>query len=175
VPDDPIERVLKNAGIDPEHVGPEELKALSRRVTTNSLEEFILHPTRMSGLMDDQERPPDYFEIHDREWWIDARLPAAREYLMTLLSAAAVGDALGLDHTLWWITKVLPATLTVLEATMDETAVRLTFGRKPAPALPPDLAEDINSHDFADFVAALSAAAPVVPLPASGTLTFVDG
>jgi len=75
MPDDPLEPFLADASIDPGHIGPDELGALSKRVTRNSPEEFILHPTRMPGLIDDQERPPDYFEIHDREWWIDARRP----------------------------------------------------------------------------------------------------
>lgn len=174
MPDDPLEPFLTDAGIDPGHVGPDEFGALSKRVTRNSPEEFILHPTRMPGFMDDQERPPDYFEIHDREWWIDARRPAAREYLLTLVAAAAVADALGLDHTLWWITKVVPATLTVRDAIVDETGMHLTISRRPAPDLPADLADDINPEDFVDFVATLSGATNVMPLPAGGTLTFTD-
>lgn len=172
MPDDPLEPFLADASIDPRHVGPDELGALSKRVTRNSPEEFILHPTRMPGFIDDQERPPDYFEIHDREWWIDARRPAARDYLLSLIAAAAVADALGLDHTLWWMARVLPVTLTVQHATVDETGVHLTVGRRTAPGLPADLSDDINLEDFADFAAALSGAANVVPLPVGGTITF---
>jgi hypothetical protein len=174
MPDDPLNPFLEAAGIEPGHVGPNELAALGTRVTTGSLEEFILHPARMSGLIDDQERPPDYFEIHDREWWIDARRPAARAYLITLIAAAAVGDALALGYTLWWIIKVLPATVTVERAVVDENAVRLTLCRRRAPELPADLAEDINPQDFAEFVDALTGAAQVVPLPVGGTMTFTD-
>ena len=174
MPDDPLEPFLADEGIDPAHVGPDALAALGKRVTRSSPEEFILHPTRVPGFMDDQERPPDYFEIHDREWWIDARQPAARDYLLNLIAAAAVADALGLDHTLWWIARVLPATLTVREAGLNEDGVRLTVGRRPAPGLPADLADDINPRDFADFVAALNAAANVMPLPAGGTITFTE-
>jgi hypothetical protein len=175
MPDDPLDPFLEAEGVKPEHVGPDELGALGARVTTGSVEEFILHSTRMPGLMNDQELPPDYFQIHDREWWIDARRPAARDYLITLIAAAAVGDALGLDHTLWWITKVLPVTLTVEGAAVDENGVRLTVHRRPAPELPPDLADDINPQDFADFAVALAGAAEVVPLPAGGTVIFTTG
>lgn len=174
MPADPLDPFLEAAGIEPEHVGPAELSTLSARLTTGWREEFILHPTRMPGLMDDQERPPDYFEIHDREWWIDARRPAARDYLITLIAAAAVGDALGLGYTLWWITKVFPATVTVEGAAVDEKEVRLTLRRRRAPELPADLAEDVNSQDFADFVATLAGAAHVVPLPAGGKVIFTD-
>ncbi len=175
MPDDPLDPFLEAVGIEPDHVGPDDLGVLGAQVTTGSHEEFILHPTRMSGLINDQERPPDYFEIHDREWWIDARQPAARYYLISLIAAAAVGDALGLDHTLSWIFRVLPVTLTVEDATIDENGVRLTVRRRPAPELPPELADDVNPQDFADFTAALTGAAMVVPLSAGGTVTFTDG
>lgn len=172
MPDDPLEPFLADASIDPGHVGPDELGLLSKRVTRNSPEEFILHPTRVPGFIDDQERPPDYFEIHDREWWINARRPAARDYLLRLIAAAAVADALSLNHTLWWLARVLPVTLTVQHATVNETGVYLTIGRRAAPVLSADLADDINPEDFADFAAALNGAANVVPLPVGGTITF---
>lgn len=175
MPDDPLEAFLKDAGIAPDHVGPDELRVLSARVTTNAPEEMILIPPRMPGFWSEDERPPGYFEIHDREWWIDARQTPAREYLITLIAAAAVGDALGLEHTLWWITKVLPATMTVHGAIADETGVHLTIARHPAPRLPARLTDDINPQDFADFVAALSEAAKVVPLPVGGTVTLIEG
>jgi hypothetical protein len=175
MPDDPLAPFLKDVGIAPDHVGPDELRALSLRVTMNSPEEMILIPPRMPGFWSDEERPPGYFEIHDREWWIDARQPPARDYLLTLIAAAAVGDALGLQHTLWWITKVLPATMTVQAATVDETGIHLTVGRHAAPRLPARLADDINPQDFDDFIAALGGAATVMPLSAGGTVTFTNG
>jgi hypothetical protein len=84
---------------------PEEYRTAARPA------DYLLHPTRMPSLMNDQGRPPDYFEIHDREWWIDARRPAVPEYLINLITAAALREALGPDHTLWLITKALPVTL----------------------------------------------------------------
>jgi hypothetical protein len=174
MPDDPLEPFLKDADINPEQVGPDALRALSTRVTTNPPEEMILIPPRMPGFWSDEERPPDYFEIHDRDWRIDARQPAARDYLITLIAAAAVGDALRLGYTLWWLTKVLPVTMTVQGASVDEEGVHLTIGRQRAPHLPERLSDDINQQDFADFAAALREAATVVPLPAGGTLTFRD-
>ena len=173
--DDLLGPILRATGIENDRVGPEELGRLGAKITTGSLEEFILHPTRVPGLINDQERPPDYFEIHDREWWIDARQPAARGYLLTLVAAAAVGEALGLDHTLWWITKVLPATLTIDDAGIDGTGVRLVVRRRKVPELPAELADDVHPQDFADFVAALSRAATVVSLPDGGAVTFIDG
>jgi hypothetical protein len=175
MPDDALDPFLEAADVAPDHVGPAELGALGALVTTGSLEEFILHPIRMPGLMNDQERPPDYFEIHDREWWIDARRAAARDYLLTLLVAAAVDEALGLDQTLWWITKVLPAILSVEAAAVDGKGVHLTVRRRHLARLPPELADDINPQDFAEFAAALAGASDVVRLPAGGTLTFTNG
>ena len=87
--DDPLKPLLDAVGIDEAHVGPAEMNTLAKRITAAS-EAFILFPTLAPGLADDQQRPPDYFEIHDREWWIDARGPAGREYLTTLITAAAI-------------------------------------------------------------------------------------
>ena len=175
MPDDPLAAFLTATGAADEHVGPEQIRALGARVTSHALEGFMLYPVIASGLMDDQQRPPDFFEIHDREWWIDARRPAARDYLTALIVAAAVSDALELDYTLWWLTKVVPTTLTIEAATVDKEGVRLTIRRQRSPELPPDLASEIHPQDFTDFVMALAEAADVVPLPAGGILTFVDG
>jgi hypothetical protein len=174
MPADPLEPFLKDAGVHADHVGPDGLGALGKRVTDDP-EAFILHFTRAASATSDRELPPGYFEIHDREWWVDARGSDARGHLLTLIAAAAVGEALGLDYSLSWISTVLPATLTVLGTAVDETGVRLALGRRPTPQIPAELADDINPQDFADFVAALREAAEVVPLPAGGTLTFTDG
>jgi hypothetical protein len=173
VPDDALEPLLDTAGIDPAHVGPEEMIRLGAQVT-GSVDDFILYATRAPGLMSDQERPPEYFEIHDREWWINARVPAAREFLITLVAAAAIGDALRLDHTVRWLTKVLPATLTVTGVTAAGGKVHFTIARQHAPRLPPELADDIHPHDFTAFTAALADAAETVRLSSGGTVTFVD-
>jgi hypothetical protein len=173
MPDDPLKPLLDAASIDPAHLGPEEMGLLGAQVTT-SLDQFILHSTRAPGLMSDQEHPPEYFWIHNRDWRIDARHPQAREFLTTLIAAAAVGDALGLDHSLQWLTTVLPTTLTVTKTSVDGNGVHLTVRRTHLPELPPDLAQDINLQDFVDFTSALANAAVAVPLPAGGTVTFAD-
>lgn len=171
--DDPLKPLLDAVGIDEAHVGPAEMNTLAKRITAAS-EAFILFPTLAPGLADDQQRPPDYFEIHDREWWIDARGPAGREYLTTLITAAAISDAFGLDHTLTWLAAVLPTMVTVTDARVDEHGTHLTLRRQHAPALPAELADEIHPQDFADLAEALANVAGEVPLPAGGTLTFID-
>jgi hypothetical protein len=172
--DDPLNPLLDADHIAVEHVGPESLASMAGRVTTHPPHEFILAGARMPGLWDEQDRPSDYLEIHDRDWWIDARPAANRDYLATLLAAAAIADALRLDHTLWWLTTVLPALATLESITVDEGGVHLTMYRRLTAELPRDLAEDIHPQDFADFAEVLAGASTVVPLPAGGTLTFVD-
>jgi hypothetical protein len=175
MPDDPLAALLAAAGAAPEHVGPEEIRALGALVASRSFEDFIMYPAHAPGLLNDQDRPYDFFEIHDREWWIDARPPAARDYLTLLIAAAAVSDALVLDYTLLWLTKVLPAVLTVENVTVHADGVRLTLRVRSSPQLSADLSDDVHPQDFADFTAALHSAANVMPLPAGGTVTFIQG
>ncbi|MEU8816701.1 hypothetical protein [Actinoplanes sp. NPDC048796] len=173
MPDDDLDAVFRSAGVDPAHLGPEELARLAGQAAS-PVAGLILHPPRVAGLFDAENRPPDFLEIHDREWWLDATDPDGRRYLRTVLAAAAITDALGLFHTLTWVTTVLPATVTVEAVTADDRGVHFVLRRLPAPGLPPELADDINRQDFDEFAATLAGADPTVPLSTGGTVTFAD-
>jgi hypothetical protein len=173
MPEDDLDAVFKAAGVDPAHLGPAELAKLVGKATSPAIG-MILQPPRAAGLFDAGERPPGFLEIHDREWWLDATAPGGRQYLRNVLAAAAIADALDLYHTLTWVTTVLPATATVEAVTADDQGVHFLLRCIPAPVLPPELEDDINPQDFAEFADALAAAGPAVPLPAGGTLIFTD-
>ncbi|GAB3864462.1 hypothetical protein GCM10029963_74910 [Micromonospora andamanensis] len=174
MPDDDLSAIFESAGVDATHLGPEELSRLAARITTDPGPELILLPPRVAGLFDLQDRPPDFLEIHDREWWLDATDRRGRQYLRNLLAATAIADTLGLYHTLTWLSAVLSATATVEAVTVDDRGVHFTVARIPSPELPAELADDINPQDFAEFVAILANAGPVVPLPVGGTVSFTD-
>jgi hypothetical protein len=106
--DDDLDAVFKAAGVDPAHLGPAELAKLAGKAASPATG-MILQPPRAAGLFDAGERPPSFLEIHDRVWWLDATTPGGRQYLRNVLAAAAITDALGLYHTLAWVTTVLPA------------------------------------------------------------------
>lgn len=174
MPDDDLAAVFESAGVDPTRLGPEELARLAAKITMASSTEMMLLPPRAAGLYDAQDRPPNFLEIHDREWWLDASELDGRQYLRNLLAAAAIADALGLYHTITWVSTVLPATATVEAVTVTDRGMHFTVARIPSPELPPELADEINPQDFAEFVAALADAGPVVPLPAGGRVSFTN-
>jgi hypothetical protein len=173
MPTDPLEPLLEGDDIDPSRIGRAELAAIHGRVSTTPADEFLWASARAPGLSwDGPDRPEGFFEIHNRRWWINATLPHNRQYLLTLVAAAAIIDALRLDLGIGWVAQVLPTVLSVESIRIDESGLHLTVRRDAAPALPDDLAEDINPQDFADFVGAVGTTAPAVPLPAGGTVTF---
>ncbi|GAA0450434.1 hypothetical protein Ade02nite_59600 [Paractinoplanes deccanensis] len=171
MPDDDLDAVFEVAGVDPRHLGPGELGRLTGRDDTA---EFMLVPSLMPGLAEDQQRSPGFLEIHDREWWIDASGPAGKDYLRTLLTADAIAEALGLFATLSWIAAVLPAVATVEAITFEDQRLHVAVRLKPSPTMPEHLAEDINPQDFGEFADALAAAAAGKAVTASSgvTVTF---
>jgi hypothetical protein len=174
---DSVDPLLALPGIDPAHLGREALSALGGRVSTAQPDEFILAVARAPGLSwsDGRDRPVTFLEIHDRrDWWLDLDRSGNREYLLSVLVAAALVDALKLEFTLDWTAGVLRAVIDVESATTDEAGVHLVLRRISGAALPDDLADEIHPLDFADFVTAVATAAPTIALPRGGSISFVN-
>lgn len=173
---DPLDPLLARSGSAPSHLGRAELAALHQQVSTEPADEFILASTYAPGLSwdDGKERPPGFFEIHDRHWWVDATRPGGREYLTRLVAGTAIIEALRLSLSIRWVVQVFAAALTIESITVDDAGVRLAVHRYNEPILPAELTDEIHPDDFAEFVEAVTAAPPEIPLPAGGTIVFTN-
>jgi hypothetical protein len=173
MPNDVLTQLLAVGGADLAHLGPEELADVARRLTLAPPDEFVLAAARAPGLdWQGAQGPADYFQIHDRDWWIDASHQGNRDRLGLLVVAAALVDALRLPSTLEWTAALLPALVSVESATADAAGVHLTLRRRPGAVLPAELADEVHPQDFADLAKAVAEAGSTMALPAGGTLTF---
>jgi hypothetical protein len=175
MPADPLDPILDKADVTSSRIERPELEAISRSVSTRHPAEFFEAVTLAPGLSwnDGQSRPEGYLEIHNRHWWIDVTDAGNRSYLLTAVTAAVLADVLKLHVSTLWVTRVLPELVLVRSVHRDDAGLHLDLVRLAArPRLPPHLADIVNPDDFAEFAAAVEGAAPVLPLPAGGTVTF---
>jgi hypothetical protein len=175
MPTDPLDPILGSAGVTRSRLQRAELEAVCHGVSTVPPEEFIEAVTRAPGLSwdDGQSRPAGYFEIHDRHWWLDVIDPGNRRYLLTVVTAAVLVDALHLTPSIGWVTRVLPTAIVVRSASRDDMGLHLDLLRRAATGpLPPHLADTVNPDDYAEFTSVVAGAAPVLAIPAGGTVSF---
>lgn len=156
------------------HIRQAEVTAISQVVSTVPAAEFIEAATLVPGLSwdDGPARPAEYYEMHSGRWWIDTGDAGNRRHLLMVITAAVLIDALSLDYSTPWVTRVAPAVLAVRSVLRDGTCLRLDLLRSPAAPLPMYLAGSVNRDDYAEFAAAVGDAAPVLASPAGHTITF---
>jgi hypothetical protein len=175
MPSDEPDLVLEHAGVRTTLLRGAELSAISHSFSKVPPEEFIEAVTLAPALSWDggQGRRPGTFEIHGRDWWLDVSDPGNREYLLVVIAAAVLADALqpSLQASVGWVAQVLPSVLTVRSVHRDGAGPHLDLVRRADPQIPADLVDCVNRQDFADFVAAVDAAPAVLPLPAGGVVT----
>jgi hypothetical protein len=175
VPTDPLEPILEMAGITSPRIEFPELEAISRGVGTRDPAEFFEAVTLAPGLSwnDGHCRPEGYLEIHNRHWWIDVTAAENRRYLLTVIAAAVIVDVLKLHFSTLWVARVLPEVLVLRSVRHDGTGLHLDLARQAATAqLPPHLADLVHPDDYAEFIAAVEAAAAILTIPVGGTVTF---
>jgi hypothetical protein len=154
MPADPLDPILTHAGVDTPLAHYAEIEAIAQAVSPLDPDGFMDASTRVCGLSwdTDQPRPPDYYEIHRRHWWIDLTHSANRRQLLNVVAAAALVDALDLTHSITWVAKVTPTAFTIESASFTDRRLQLHLNRRPAPALPPELQNTLNPADYADFL-----------------------
>jgi hypothetical protein len=174
MPTDPLDPILEAAAVDTHLLYRPQLEAIGRTVSSIPAEEFIAAVVFAPGLSwnDDQPRPLDYFEIHSRQWRIDASHADNRQHLVISTAAAALVDALHLHLSTTWVIPILPTVLTVGSVRHDETGLHFELQRYPAPPLPPHLADNVNPDDYAEFAREIKRAAPSLHIPVGGTIEF---
>jgi hypothetical protein len=174
MPTDPLDPVLAEAAVETHLLHRAELEAVGRAVSGVDPDEFIAAVVFAPGLSwSGQDRPHDYFEIHSRHWSIDVSDAGNRRLLVTAAAAAALVDALRLPLSTTWVTRVLPAVLTVRSVRRDDGGVHFRLRRHPGP-LPPHLSDTINGEDYAGFVSTVETAGPTLTVAGRGTIEFTS-
>lgn len=174
MPTDPLDPILEQAGVKESCLQQAELTAISRNVSMVSAEEFIEACTYAPGLSwdDGQIRPAGRFEIHNRSWWIDVTDAGNRRYLLVIITAAMLVDALRLDLSTRWVAQIWPSVLGLRSVTRDEAGLHLDLARRATTPLPPQFADDVHPADYAEFAAAIEGAAAVVLTQTGSRVTF---
>jgi hypothetical protein len=174
VTSDPLDPILATAATAAGQLRRPQVEAIGRAVSSLPPEEFIEAAVLAPGLSwdDGQPRPPDYFEIHSRRWWIDLSHSDTRQHLAIAVTAAALVDALHLHLSTTWVTKVLPSVVAIRCITRDGDGLLFELRRRPAPPLPRHLADTVHPGDYAEFVQAIEEAAASLRLPVGGTIKF---
>jgi hypothetical protein len=176
MPTDPLDPILDGAAVEGTRLHYDELAAMSRLASGHPLDEFIEAAVLAPGLEWDDGRtgPVEFFELHGRHWWIDVADARNRTHLITTVVAAALVDALGMDFSTAWVTRVLPSALTVRAASRDVAGLHLRLRRRRVSSLPSHLLDVVNPDDYTEFLASIGDSVGIIRLPAGGTIEITD-
>ena len=174
---DELDPILRTARVESSTLRRSDLESLAGSVTRVPPDEFISAVVQVPGLGwdDGRTRPAGYLEIHSGDWFLDVADVNNRRYLVDVMVAAVLVDALGLRERTLWVTRVLPAVVEVISVDGVAGDLAISVRRRPEPRLGEQLARIVHPLDFQEFVDAVAAAGEEVAVPAGGTLTFLDG